>query len=201
MWQETRSLSKKEIVDRCFEMCSVKNVVKSRSSRNAIVVGYDHHQIHIQTNFSDLVKVYSAPKHNASAHDEVTATVGNQSDDDADIILQHLPPELVKKLDTDSLAIIRSASQIVSMSSYANKEEPTPAENEKKDLSTILRVLYQHKASNFDITESQLSSMLKTAESINKSFTCEELKIILKQNDQKTSGIRKANMVTSISQL
>ena len=66
-------------------------------------------------------------------------TVGNQFDGDADIILQHLPPKLVEKLDTDSLAIIRSTSQIVSMSSNANEEEPTPAENEKKELSTVLR--------------------------------------------------------------
>ena len=35
--------------------------------------------------------------------------------------------------------------------------------------------------------------MLKTAESINKSLTCEELKIILKYNDQQTLGFRKAN--------
>ena len=107
-------------------------MVKSRSSTNAIVVGYDHHQIHIQKNFSDLVKVYSAPKDNASAHEEVTTTVGNQFDDDAD----H-PPELVEKLDTNSLAMIRSASQIVSIASNANEEEPTPAENEKNELSTI----------------------------------------------------------------
>ena len=112
-------------------------MVKSRSSTNAIVVGYDHHQIHIQKNFCDLVKVYSAPKDNASAHEEVTTTVGNQSDDDADIILQYHPPELVEKLDTNSLAMIRSASQIVLIASNANEEEPTPAENEKNELSTI----------------------------------------------------------------
>ena len=112
-------------------------MVKSRSSTNAIVVGYDHHQIHIQKNFSDLVKVYSAPKDNASAHEEVTTTVGNQSDDDADIILQYHPPELVETLDTNSLAMIRSASQIVSIASNANEEEPTPAENEKNELSPI----------------------------------------------------------------
>ena len=105
-------------------------MVKSRSSTNAIVVGYDH-QIHIQKNFSDLVKVYSAPKDNAAAHEEITTTVGNQSDDTADIILQYHPPELVEKLDTDSLSMIRSASQIVSIASNANEEEPTPAENEK----------------------------------------------------------------------
>ena len=86
---------------------------------------------------SDLIKVYSAPKDNASAHEEVTTTVGNQSDDDADIILQYHPPELVEKLDTNSLAMIRSASQIVSIASNANEEEPTPAENEKNELSTI----------------------------------------------------------------
>ena len=114
-------------------------MVKSRSSTNAIVVGYDHHQIHIQKNFSDLVKVYSAPKDNASAHEEVTTTVGNQlqSYDDADIILQYHPPELVEKLDTSSLAMIRSASQIVSIASNAHEEEPTPAENEKNEFSTI----------------------------------------------------------------
>ena len=150
IWQETRSLSKKEIVDRCFEMCSVNNVVKSRSSTNSIVIGYDHHQIHIQKNFSDLVKVYSAKKDNASAHEKVTTTVGNQSDDDADIILQHLPPELVEKLDTNSLAMIRSAPQIVSISSNANEEEPTPAENEKNELSTI-------RCSEFYISTKQIS--------------------------------------------
>ena len=86
---------------------------------------------------SDLVKVYSVPKDNASAHEEVTTTVGNQSDDDADIILQYHPPELVEKLDTNSLAMIRSASQIVSIASNANEVEPTPADNEKTELSTI----------------------------------------------------------------
>ena len=112
-------------------------MVKSWSSTNAIVVGYDHHQIHIQRNFSDLVKVYSAPKDNAFAHEEVTTTVGNQSDDDADIILQYHPPELFEKLDTNNLVMIRSASQIVSIASNANEEEPTPSENEKNELSTI----------------------------------------------------------------
>ena len=43
--------------------------------------------------------------------------------------------------------------------------------------------------------------MLKTAESINKSLTCEELQIILKYNDQQTLGFRKANMATSVSQV
>ena len=92
---------------------------------------------YIFKNNSDLVKVYSAPKDNASAHEEVTTTVGNQSDYDADIILQYHPPELVEKLDTNSLAMIRSSSQIVSITSNANEEKPTPAENEENELSTI----------------------------------------------------------------
>ncbi len=203
VWHETRSLSKKEIMDRCLKMCSIQNVVESRSSTNGIVVGYKHHQLLVQRNFNFLVKACSTPKESAS-HEEITTASLNTPDDACDIILQHLPPELIEKLDSDSLAMIRSASHIVTNSSHPNKEveATSPARgDEKKDLSTVLSALKRCKETKFDITQSQLSTMLKTAESINKSFTCEELRVILKENGQKTSGIRKSNMITSVSQL
>ena len=197
VWQEVRSMSRREILDKCIDMCAIQNVAFTRTAARSMEVQYDHKNLYVQKNFKDIVDRSVLKKEKSSEREnDVTA-----HDEEADIILQHLPPDLIERLDDDSLALIRSASQNVKCSTSNISEEPS-VPVEKCSLATVLDALRNSKqgAKFKDMTHEKLESILQTAEAIDKGLTCQDLRIILRLNSEKCGSL-KADMVAHVSQL
>ena len=217
VWMKAKEKSKKEILEHLCGLCSRLSIECSEDIDTKISINRAPHRalelsakisqekVFVQHNIGKYVQ--PASRINQKKTKEENA---KESDDASNVILQHLPSDLVEALSEEALDCIRSAALELSEQVYEENHEGentnlehTPSD---MDFEVILCALIAGRGGDkfaFDSIES-IKEKLKNGESVMKNFTVPQLKSILACKDiagAKITYCDKMSYATMVSRL